>query len=141
MEDLMRVKNALGLCTIYTYQALIFADDMARLFSAAVGDEVTARELIARGERISNIAKVINVRDGFGRADDQPPDVWFRPMEAPEGTIEIQDYFQTKTLTPDDLARMLDDYYDERGWDPSSGHPTARRLQEIGLTNYTNFVT
>ena len=135
MEDLMRVKNALGLCTIYTYQALVFADDMARLYTAAVGETVDARELITRGERISNLAKVVNVRDGFSRADDQPPDVWFTPMEAPEGTIEIEDYFQTKVLTRDDLSRMLDDYYDERGWDPATGHPTRERLQAIGLAN------
>jgi len=138
MEDLMRVKNALGLCTIYTYQALVFADDMARLYSAAVGESVDARELIRRGERVSNLAKVINVRDGFSRADDQPPDVWFTPMEAPEGRIEMEDYYQTKVLTREDLARMLDDYYDERGWDLAAGHPTAERLQAIGLAGYAS---
>jgi aldehyde:ferredoxin oxidoreductase len=137
MEDLMRVKNALGLCTIYTYQALVFADDMARLYSAAVGEDVSARELIARGERVSNLAKLVNVRDGFSRADDQPPDVWFEPMDAPEGPIEMEDYFQTKTLDRGDLARMLDDYYDERGWDVATGCPTAKSLAEIGLDSYT----
>ena len=138
MEDLMRVKNALGLCTIYTYQALFFADDMARLYFAAVGDDITAREFIACGERVTNLAKIINVRDGFSRADDQPPDVWFRPMDAPEGRIEIQDYFQTKTLTKDDLARMLDDYYDERGWETATGHPTEARLRVMVLGSYAS---
>jgi len=133
MEDLMRVKNALGLCTIYTYQALVFADDIARLYSAAVGDEVDARELIARGGRISNLAKLVNVRDGFGRADDQPPAVWFDPMHAPEGTIEMTDYFETKKLTTDDLAQLLDDYYEERGWDIATGHPTPAKLEALGL--------
>jgi len=133
MEDLMRVKNALGLCTIYTYQALVFADDMARLYSAATGDDVSARELISRGERISNIAKMINVRDGFSRSDDQPPSIWFEPMNAPEGTIEIEDYFQTKTLTKDDLSKMLDDYYDERGWSVETGQPTPEKLRSINL--------
>ena len=138
MEDLMRVKNALGLCTIYTYQALVFADDMARLYSAAVGEDVSARELITRGERISNLAKIVNVRDGFSRADDQPPDVWFRPMDAPEGTIEIKDYFETKVLTREDLARMLDDYYDERGWERTTGHPTAERLEKLRMAASTS---
>jgi len=133
MEDLMRVKNAIGLCTIYTYQALLFADDMARLYSAAVGETVTARELIRRGERISNLAKLVNVREGFTRADDQPPAVWFRPMDAPEGKMEIEDYYQTKVLTRDDLAKILDDYYDERGWDPETGHPTEERLRSLGI--------
>jgi len=138
MEDMMRVKNAIGLCTIYTYQALVFADDMARLYSAAVGEDVTARELVRRGERITNLAKVINVRDGFSRADDQPPDVWFRPMETPEGQIEMQDYYQTKRLTREDLAKMLDDYYDERGWDVPSGRPTEARLRALGLDEYAD---
>lgn len=133
MEDLMRVKNAIGICTIYTYQALLFADDMARLYSAAVGEHVTARELIRRGERISNLAKLINVREGFSRADDQPPEVWFRPMDAPEGRMEIEDYYQTKVLTRDDLARILDDYYTERGWNPATGRPTDEKLRSLGI--------
>jgi len=135
MEDLMRVKNALGLCAIYTYQALVFADDMARLYSAAVGRETGVRELIERGERVSNIAKVVNVREGFSRADDRPPDVWFRPMDAPEGRIEMEDYFQTKVLSPEDLERILDDYYDERGWEITTGRPSAERLEKLGLSN------
>ena len=133
MEDLMRVKNALGLCTIYTYQAIFFADDMARLYSAAIGEEVTPRELIKRGERIQNIAKLINVREGFSRADDQPPDVWFRPMDTPEGRIEMEDYYQTTKLTRAKLARMLDDYYEERGWDVDTGQPTQATLDQLGL--------
>ena len=136
MEDLMRVKNALGLCSMYTYQGLIFADDMAQLYSAAVGEEVTARDLVLRGERVSNVAKMINVREGFSRADDQPPDAWFRPMDAPEGRIEIEDYFQTKVLNRDDLARMLDDYYEERGWDIPTGQPTHEKLAALGLKAY-----
>jgi len=133
MEDLMRVKNAIGLCTIYTYQALIFADEMARLYSAAVGEEISARDLIMRGERVGNLAKMINVREGFSRADDQPPDVWFRPMNAPEGRIDMEDYYQTKTLDRADLAHMLDDYYEERGWDIETGHPTPEKLTQLGL--------
>jgi len=132
---MMRVKNALGICTIYTYQALVFGDDMARLYSAAVGDEIGPGELIGRGERISNVAKVLNVREGFTRADDRAPDVWFRPMKAPEGTIEMEDYFQTKVLTREDVDRMLDDYYDERGWTREDGLPSPEKLRELGLAS------
>ena len=132
-EDLMRVKNALGLCTIYTYQALIFADDMAKLYNAATGDDLSAGDLVQYGERISNVAKLVNVREGFTRADDRPPEVWFRPMDAPEGRIEMRDYYETKVLTRDDVARILDDYYDERGWDLQSGVPTRHRLEELSL--------
>jgi len=135
MEDMMRVKNALGICTMFTYQGLVFGDDIAKLYSAAVGDEIGPGELIKRGERISNVAKVLNVREGFTRADDHAPDVWFRPMASPEGTIEMEDYFQTKTLTRDDVERMLDDYYDERGWTRELGIPTPEALEGLGLAD------
>jgi aldehyde:ferredoxin oxidoreductase len=125
MEDMMRVKNALGLCSIYTYQGLIFGDDMARLYNAASGENLSAGELIEHGERISNLAKMVNVREGFTRKEDEVPDLWFRPMESPEGRIEMQDYYKTKTLTKEDVKRLLDDYYDERGWD-ENGIPTKR---------------
>ncbi|MCK4683262.1 hypothetical protein KAT59_09595, partial [Candidatus Bipolaricaulota bacterium] len=60
------------------------------------------------------------------------PDLWFRPMESPEGRIEMQDYYKTKTLTKEDVKRLLDDYYDERGWD-ENGIPTKARLEKLGL--------
>ena len=133
MEDMMRVKNAIGLCTIYTYQGLLFGNDIAELYSAATGQAMTALGMVECGERISNVAKMMNVREGFRRVDDAVPEVWFRPMESPEGTIEMQDYYQTKTLTKEDTDRILDDYYEERGWNPKTGTPTPERLRELDL--------
>jgi aldehyde:ferredoxin oxidoreductase len=137
MEDMMRVKNSLGLCAIYSYQGLIFGSDMARLYNAASGDELTAGELIQRGERISNIAKLVNVREGFDRKDDKAPEVWFRPMDSPEGKIEMHDYFKTKRITGEDVEKLLDDYYEERGWDVRRGIPTEEKLKELGLEEYS----
>ncbi|GAG48582.1 unnamed protein product, partial [marine sediment metagenome] len=136
MEDMMRVKNAIGLCTIYTYQGLLFGDDIAELYTAASGHEITALEMVECGERIHNVTKMINVHEGFNRIDDAIPEVWFRPMESPEGRIEMQDYYQTKTLTKDDTDKILDDYYDERGWDSKTGCPTAERLKHLGLDEF-----
>ena len=129
----MRVKNAIGLCTIYTYQGLLFGNDIAELHSAATGQEMTALGMVECGERINNVAKMINVREGFRRVDDAIPEVWFRPMESPEGTIEMQDYYQTKTLSKQDTDRILDDYYEERGWSQETGTPTPERLNELNL--------
>jgi aldehyde:ferredoxin oxidoreductase len=135
MEDMMRVKNALGLCTIYTYQGLLFGDDMTRLYNAATGEDLSAGELAERGERISNLAKMVNVREGFTRAEDKVPEVWFRPMDSPDGRIEMRDYYQTKTLTRQDVDQLLDDYYEERGWD-KNGVPTKEKLETLGLDAY-----
>ena len=136
MEDMMRVKNAIGLCTIYTYQGLLFGNDIAELYSAATGHEMSALDMVECGERISNVAKMLNVREGFSRVDDAVPEVWFRPMETPEGRIEMQDYYQTKTLTKSDTDKILDDYYHERGWDLETGQPTPERLMDLGLKDF-----
>ena len=45
----------------------------------------------------------------------------------------MKDYFQTKTLTREDIEGLLDDYYDERGWDPKTGCPTRETLEALGL--------
>jgi aldehyde:ferredoxin oxidoreductase len=84
MEDMMWVKNSIGLCAIYSYQGLIFGKDVARMYNAASGENITAGELIQRGERVSNIAKVVNAREGFNREDDKAPEVWFTPMDTPK---------------------------------------------------------
>jgi len=141
MEDMMRVKNAIGLCTIYTYQGLLFGDDIAELYSAASGQAMTALGMVECGERINNVAKMMNVREGFGRADDAVPEVWFRPMESPEGTIEMQDYYKTKVLTKEDTDRILDDYYDERGWDRGTGKPTPARLKALKIEEFASELT
>ena len=138
MEDMMRVKNSLGLCAIYSYQGLIFGHDMARLYNAATGESLTAGELIKCGERISNLAKLVNVREGFSREDDKVPELWFRPMDTPEGRIEMHDYFNTKVITKEDAEKILDDYYQERGWDVRQGTPTPEKLKELGLERYSS---
>jgi len=95
-------------------------------------------EMIRRGERVSNLAKLVNVREGFSRRDDRVPEIWFNPMDSPEGTIETRDYFNTKVIEKEDAERMLDDYYDERGWDIDKGTPTQEKLKELGLEQYSN---
>ena len=54
-------------------------------------------------------------------------------MNTPEGVIELKDYFDTKVINEEDIKRMLDDYYDERGWDIEKGTPTEEKLSELGL--------
>jgi aldehyde:ferredoxin oxidoreductase len=59
-------------------------------------------------------------------------------MHSPEGTIETRDYFNTKAIEKADAERILNDYYDERGWDIDSGTPTQEKLKKLGLEQYSN---
>jgi len=65
--------------------------------------------------------------------EDEPPSVWFKPLPTPEGERVMKDYYMMKRLTRDDLHRLLDDYYDERGWSIETGIPTRETLRRLEL--------
>lgn len=98
----------------------------ARLMEAVTGLEFTPEEIEQVGERVNNLAKAFNVREGFTRADDTFPE---RLMTEPlkEGASKGQ------MISKADLDRMLDEYYGERGWDVTTGMPTRAKLVELRL--------
>lgn len=140
MEDGMAMRNAMGCCSIYAFYGFIFPDDIADFFSAATGIEMSNYDILKAGERIMNLKKLLNVREGFNRKDDKVPDLWKRPMYSPEGKIVTQDYFKEKNIEGEDFIKILDDYYDERGWDKESGVPTEEKLKQLGMEEYKNIV-
>jgi aldehyde:ferredoxin oxidoreductase len=66
IDSLIVCKNAKG--TFYKELA-----DMAKLYSAVTGIEITPQEFGVAGERIITLAKLINLREGFTRDDDTLP--------------------------------------------------------------------
>ena len=77
------------------------------------------------GERIVNIERAFNVREGLTRADDTLPKR-MRSEPMPDGFAEGEVV---------DLDPMLDEYYRFRGWDPATGLPTRAKLVELGLAD------
>ena len=132
-EDWFSMFDSLGICIRSQNNRFYSADICARLFSTATGIEMDKTELMRASERVWNLYRVLNWREGFTRKDDAPPDKWFEPMKAAGGEFEMKDYFQTKTLTREDIERLLDDYYEERGWDQKTGCPTRATLEALGL--------
>jgi len=132
-EDWFAVFDSLGICIRSQNNRFYSADICARLFSTATGIEMDKQALMEAGERVWNLYKILNWREGFDRKKDVPPDKWFEPMKAAGGEFEIKDYFQTKTLTRADVEHLLDDYYDERGWDIVSGCPSRSKMRQLGL--------
>jgi len=140
MEDGMAIRNSLGGCSIYAFYGFIFPDDYVELYSAATGIEMKNEELMICGERIMNLKKMLNVREGFTRKDDKVPELWKKPMYSPEGKIETMDYFKEKVIKEKDFDKILDDYYEERNWDIKKGIPTKEKLEELDLGEYTNWL-
>ncbi|MEW6440842.1 MAG: aldehyde ferredoxin oxidoreductase N-terminal domain-containing protein [bacterium] len=132
-EDMSSVVNSLGTCTVFTAFGLNHMQALAELYAAATGCETTPAELKLRAERVFNLYKMLNVREGFGRAEDAFPEVWLKPRATPDGEQALTDCYGKRKITAQDLERLLDDYYDERGWDIRTGTPTADKLRQLGL--------
>ncbi len=98
----------------------------ADLMEAITGLSFTADSVYRVGERVNNLARAFNCREGFTRKDDAFPE---RLMTEPlkEGPSKGQ------LISREDLDRMLDEYYSERGWDIKTGTPTRKKLEELGL--------
>jgi len=89
---------------------------------SAVGIERTPRDLHETGERVWNLTRLFNVREGFGRNDDEMPTMLVE--SAPDGRPGV--------LSADGYDALLDAYYAARGWN-ERGIPTAETLDRLGL--------
>jgi aldehyde:ferredoxin oxidoreductase len=133
-EHWLAIFNCLGICNRHVNNRFYHINTCSELYSAATGVELGPRELVKCAERVWNLFKLINVREGFFRKDDEPPDKWFEPIRTSEGKeMFMMDYYRTKVFSREDVDRWLDDYYDERGWGIKTGIPTRRKLLELGL--------
>lgn len=137
-EDHMAVHNSLGTCIVHALWGwlglkYLNTELIAQIYSAATGIEVDARELKKRGERAFNLFKLLNVREGFSRKDDNCSKIWLTPRKTPDGVRVMMDYYEEKQISKDDIDKLLDDYYDERGWKLEDGTPEKQKLAELGL--------
>jgi aldehyde:ferredoxin oxidoreductase len=132
-EDWYAVLNALGLCVRLQVNRFHSIGSLAELYSAATGLELTPRELAGCGERAWNVQKAWSVREGFSRRDDCFPAKWFEPLAAPDGSVLGLRHYFGQPLDRAGAEQMLDDYYDERGWDEKTGVPTKEKLASLGL--------
>ncbi len=102
-------------------------------YSAATGIEVTQEDMKQAGERIWNLYKAVNVREGFDRKDDRIPPRWLESLKTAEGKEVPLTDCGNKVVTMETMNKLLDDYYDERGWDVRRGIPTAEKLIALGM--------
>ena len=134
-EDWYSLFNCLSLCNRAQVNRFYHVKTITDLYSAVAGINLTPAQIMKISERAWTIGKLLNVREGFNRKDDKAPEAWFQPLVREGKEYHITDYYETGTLTRDDVERYLEDYYDERGYDRQSGLPTREKLEELGLEN------
>ena len=98
---------------------------VANLVSASTGISFSAADIEQVGERVNNLARLFNIREGFTRKDDTFP--WRLMTETIKAGAS-----RDKLISQADLDLMLDEYYQARGWD-KSGVPTKAKLKELGI--------
>jgi aldehyde:ferredoxin oxidoreductase len=97
---------------------------LAKAVALVTGWDIDLDELLLAGERIYNLCRMFNVREGISRTDDTIPPRLSAPL--PEGASAGQ------AMTDQDLQVLLDEYYDLRGWD-ENGIPRPETLARLGL--------
>ena len=140
-QDHMAVQNCLGTCIVYSLWGFLGVkylnvDLIAQIYSATTGIAVDTRELKKRGERAFNLFKILNVREGFSRKDDACSKIWLMPRNTPDGERAMMDYYEEKRISNDDIDKLLDDHYEERGWELKNGTPTRQKLVELALQDF-----
>ena len=136
-EHFCAIVDALGICKFSTSEEYsLLPDDLARGLQAQ-GMPISGDGLLEIGERIVNLERLYNIREGLGRADDHLPRRFDQPL--PLLTSEIDPASGTTRLGAPaavgelrDFEAMLDRYYQLRGWD-ADGRPTAATLERLGL--------
>jgi aldehyde:ferredoxin oxidoreductase len=132
-EDLFALIDSFKICknakgTLYKETA-----DLAKLYNLVTDAGVTAEELSLAGDRINNLAKLINLREGFTRKDDTLP---WKVMHKP---IPDEGPVKGSFVSQEELDLLLDDYYDARGW-TKQGVPSKKKLDALGLQEYTKIL-
>jgi len=113
-EDFFGLFNMLGQCHRLYISRFYSMETLAGLYSAVTGIKATADDLKQASNRTWNAWRDLNASAGYTSKDDQPPDIWFKPLKGPAQEYRLHDYFLKRELTKGDIAGYLDEYYDER---------------------------
>lgn len=125
MQDKRAMLDSIGLCLFPTFEPA-FEEPILSLLSAITGREYDKAEFTRTGERIFNLEKLFNYREGFRREDDRLPDRFFEEaftIGPKKGSVLNREQFDA----------MLTQYYQDRGWDPDTTKPGEFKLKELGL--------
>jgi len=123
MQNLMSLFDSLHLCKFPLFAGMS-VEPLVKSLNLVTGWGMTKEEFLKAGERIFNLKRLYDVREGISRKDDTLP---ARLLMHPRGGG-----------SGDNLPRlneMLKDYYRLRGWD-EFGIPTKEKIKDLDLEGY-----
>ena len=97
-------------------------DYYARFMKAITGIDFDVMKLLEIGERIYNLEKIFNIREGLSKKDDNlPPRFLQEPLTEGISKGHVVS-----------LEKLLEQYYFVRGWD-KDGSPKPKLLKKLGI--------
>jgi aldehyde:ferredoxin oxidoreductase len=103
-------------------------ETVADLLAAVTGHPFDAALLETIGERVLNVERLLNVREGIDReADRLPGRLQHDPL--PDGP-------RRGAIVP--LEPLKTDFYGAAGWDETTGIPTPATLERLGLSDLSS---
>lgn len=101
------------------------ANEIAQVWRHLYGRPVADEEVLLVGERIWNLGRLFNLREGLTAADDSIPDAMLtRPLKGGAAA--------GKVITAEGFRAALAEYYEIRGWD-EDGIPGEAKLDQLGV--------
>ena len=125
----------MGICNRPPLIRLYSLSSIAEIYHLTTGIKVEPSELLTAADRYVTLAKAFNIRQGATRKDDSLPERYFTEplLMAGEKESWLSDYYETKKIAKEDFDSLVNDYYEERGWDIDTGVPTKQTLSALGL--------
>jgi len=132
-ENWSSFEKTVGLCYFGPApRSFIQVNEVLQAMRLATGRELNVQDLLTIGERATNLARVLNVREGFTSAKDRLPERMFAPLEA--GALK------GVAISRSDFQEALQQLYLLKGWDPQTGIPTRQRLEALALGWCTDWI-
>ena len=129
-ERLTRVCDALGICefcSTWFDPALPGFPEIAEMYTAATGWQMTEQDLRRITTRILNVEKAFNLlHTDFDRKDDYPPP---RDLTEPIPSGKFAGF----QITRQNWDKLLDEYYEMNHWDKKTSFPTRKCLEDLNL--------
>jgi aldehyde:ferredoxin oxidoreductase len=121
-QDLFGMVNCSGMCLFATFAVNL--KQITPFLQTVTGLDVysSSEEVMKVGERVNNLVRLFNIREGLTRDLDTLPKRFFsEPLEEGPSRGRVVR-----------LDQLMDEYYMVRGWD-EDGVPGKKKLEELGI--------
>ena len=112
--------------------APVSVENCVEMWNLATGFNHTVESYLKAGERIWNIIRLFNLREGMDPAEDNLPIRFFKQSFTKGRAKGI-------FIKKEDFEKSLKEYYSLRGWN-EKGIPTSNKLKDLGLSNYEKII-